>query len=344
MLNKGTQFAPAYKMVVNGIDQTGLVRQRLIDIRVDYSAGGESDGLDINLDDSVITGRLHAPLDKKDQVKILMGYETNLQDMGTFVVNSVTLSGGAGSVDTYSVNAKAIDTAGNIFDKKCKTWAGAQPGVEIPLSGIVNQIASEHSLQCIIDPTLMSVMTKLEVQWRKSDISLLRELAEKYSAVVKFYDKKLLFIAKNSKSATGIPIPPVLLSPHEIMDWRVTFGNRWSFNKVTAEWWDADKAELKQESVTNGGAKNTKEYITEQIYDSAKEAQKAAEAEMQNLLAQRNKLTLNVVGNPAIRPFTPILINSVRKHVDGLWRAGNVTHTLSASGYTTGLTEMSEMV
>lgn len=343
-INKGIQFAPAYKMEVNGIDQTGLVRQRLIDITVDYSAGGESDSLDINLDDSVNTKRLNVPLDKNDQIKVWMGYETNLQNMGTFVVNSVTLSGGANAVDTYSVNAKAIDTAGNIFDRKCKTWAAEQSGAEIPLSSIVNKIASEHSLQCIIDPTLAIVMTKSEVQWRESDISFLRKLAEKYSAVVKFYDKKLLFISKNSKSATGIPIPPILLNPQDITDWRVTFGNRWSFNKITAEWWDMDEAKLKQESVTNSLAKNTKEYIVEKIYKSAREAKKAAEAKKQNLLARSNKLTLNVIGNPAIRPFTPILINSVRKHVNGLWRAGNVSHTLSASGYTTRLTDMSEMV
>lgn len=344
MLNKGIQFAPAYKMEVNGIDQTGLVRERLIDIRVDYSAGGESDGLDINLEDSVIFKRLHAPLDKNDQVKVWMGYDTNLQNMGTFVVNSVTLSGGVNSVDTYSVNAKAIDTAGNIFDRRYKTWAAAQKGAEIPLSTIINQIASAHSLECFVDPTLVSIMTTLEDQWRESDISFLRKLAEKYSAVVKFYDKKLLFISKNSRSVTGIPIPPILLNPQDITDWRVTFGNRWSFNKITADWWDMNQAELKQESVTNSSANNTKEYITERIYDSAREAQAAAKSEMQKLLAQSNTLNLSVIGNPAIRPFTPILINSVRQHVDGLWRAGNVTHTLSSSGYTTGLTEMSEMV
>ena len=344
MLNKGIQYLPAYKMEVNGVDQTGLVRERLIDITVNYSAGGESDSLDITLDDSVNARRLHVPLDHKDQVKVWMGFETNLQDMGTFVVNSITLSGGANAVDTYSVNAKAIDTAGNIFDRKCKTWSAEQNNAEIPLSVIVNQIASAHSLECIVDPSLMNVMTDLEVQWRESDISFLRKLAEKYSAVVKFYDRKLLFISKNSRSVTGIPIPPVLLDPQDISDWRVTFGNRWSFNKITAEWWDMDEAKLKQESVTNSSAKNKKEYITENIYDSAREARKAAEAEMQNLLARSNTLTLSILGNPAIRPFTPILINGVRKHVNGLWRAGNVTHTLSSSGYTTRLNEMNEMV
>jgi hypothetical protein len=127
------------------------------------------------------------------------------------------------------------------------------------------------------------------------------------------------------------------------VDWNVTFGNRWSFKKFTGEWWDRDKAQMKQETVTNPKAKNDKEYITKRIYNSADEAKKGAETEMKRMKNQSNKLDLKIIGNPAIRPFTPVVVAMVRMHVDGTWRAGDVTHTLNASGYSTNLPGMSQL-
>ncbi|MCP5047637.1 MAG: hypothetical protein GY940_10725, partial [bacterium] len=299
--------------------------------------------LDLNLDDSTLLKRLHVPLDQDDKIKLFMGYEGNLQDMGTFVVNAVTLKGGAGSADAFSVNAKAIDTAGNIFDLKDKVWEPEQSTIPLPLATIVNKIASQNSLICFIDPTLMSVMTDREIQLKESDISFLRKLAEKYSAAVKFYDGKLLFLSKDSKSITGIPIPPVILSPTDIMDWSVTFGNRWSYKTFKAYWWDSKEAERKEETVTNSTATNSKEHIAKHTYDSQAEAKRVAQSNKKSMEVRSNNLTLSVVGNPALRPFTPVVTAAVRLHVDGLWRVGNATHTLNSSGYTTSLPEMSQL-
>jgi Bacteriophage probable baseplate hub protein len=343
ILSQGIKFLPAYKVEVNGINQTGLVKQRLIDFTVTYSGGGESDSLSFNLDDSSILKRLHAPLDKHDKVQVWMGYKNNLQDMGTFYVNSVTLKGGSNSVDTYSINAKSIDTAGKLFDKKYNVWKNEVQDQKIPLSLIINKIASQHSLKPLLDPLLASKQVEREIQWRESDISFLRFLADKYSAVVKFYDGNLLFMGKSSLSVTGSPIPPQILIASDIVDWSVSFGNRWSFKKFTGEWWDTDEAKLKQESVTNSDAKNEKEYIVKRIFNCADEAKKGAEAEMNNFKAQSNKLDLSIIGNPAVRPFTPIVLAMIRKHVDGIWRTGDVTHSLSSSGYTTNMSGMTEM-
>ncbi len=335
---------PGYKIEVKGANQTGVVRERLVSLTVRMFQGAQSDSLTMVLEDTDQGKRLIAP-ETNDEIKLWMGYEGNLKFMGTFLIDGVSLRGDTSSGDQYTVEAKAIDTLGKMFDRKYKVWEAEKKGDKIKLGDIVKKIAKDHSLQSSISKELEKIEIVREVQRRESDISFLRYLAEKHKAIVKFYVGKLVFIRLDPKTVGGANIPKKEIGPDQIQSWEVRFGNRWEFKKIKAEWWDEENAELKVEEVTNPKAKskNAKEYIVKGISSSAENAKKMAEAEFLRLERDCNHLTLEVLGDPEIRPLTPLEVKGVRNHVDSKWLVADVTHTLSVGGYTTSLGEMSEM-
>lgn len=343
-ITTGTQYTPAFTLVVNQKDVTTAVLDRLVSLTVKKFSKGESASLSLEIADTDPLNRIAAP-QNDDQIHLHMGYADNITDMGTFVIDSVTLGGGADKADTMQIEAKGINTSSKMFDRKYKIWKSEEKGKPLMLGDIIKKIATGHGLTGKVSPVLATVEVQREIQRRESDISFLRYLAEKHQAVVSFYKKNLALVHLNTATVSGAPIPPQIISPTLIKSWNVTFGNRWDFKKIKAEWWDADEAGLKVAETVNSNADAgiDKEYTIKSIAGSEKEAMRLALAEKKRLSDQCNMLTIDMIGNANIYPLTPVVIAGVRNHVDGTWMVGDVSHNLSSSGFTTNLSNMSSL-
>lgn len=344
MITTGTKYTPSFSLKANNKDVTKAVLERMISLTVNYYKSGESASLNLQLADYESGKRVVAP-EQNDKIELKLGYEDAVTEMGTFVIDSVSLSGGVGSVDTITITGKAINTSSKIFDRQYKVWKPDKEGGKLFLKDIVNKIAKKHKLKGKVCTSLLKVEIEREIQRRESDISFLRYLAEKNKALISFYKKDLSMVEMKPVSVSGTPIKPQIVSPTEIFKWNLKYGNRWDYKKIIVEWWDDEKAlmDFHEEINKNAGDGINKEYLSKRIAGSKDEAKMIAKSELKKLNDSKDNLSLNIIGNAEIGPLTPIVISGVRNHVDGKWLVGDVTHSLSSSGFTTNLTNMDKL-
>jgi phage protein D len=305
-------------------------------VALTLSDGDEADQLNLTLEDSDMLKHFEVP-DKDDVLTLALGYGTTLTDMGSFVVQGVSLSGGAGDVDTYTLNATSINALGNLYDKKSVVWQAEEQGQETDLKTIISAIASENGLTAKISPSLQSIKTAREVQYRESDISFLRRLAGKNTAWVKFRNNDLLFIVNQPNAVSGAPLVPVPLAPQDIINWQYEFGFRFQFNTVHADWWDKDNAKYQRHSENNDSVSNNKEDILTTTFRSKIEATEAAKARLLVLNKKGSELTLSLLGNAALMALSQVVVGGLRQPLNGQWQVQQVTHNLDSSGFTSNL-------
>lgn len=310
---------PAARIVLNGRDVTAKWASVLVSLTVTDEAGVKSDTVEIELDNR--EGFAAPPINA--EVQIWLGYEPRPKYIGRFKVDSWTKRG---PTRTMTISAKAAELTSEIKATKTRSHH------DTTLGAIVKKIAGEHGLVPVIDGPLAARAVPHIDQQTESDMGFLSRLARRNGATFKLADGKVIFTAKGSKKLpSGGNKPRVAIRTSQLSTWEARSEERGGHKSVKCAYMDHAKGE--RVYVEAGGGKPC--HRDKRLYGSKAEAQAAADATLGDLT--RGKVTVDIdgPGNPDLFAEALVAIDVGDPEVNGEYLAKSVTHTFSASGYTT---------
>lgn len=316
-------MTPQFRIVVEGQgDVSAQIRERLLSLRVRNEEGYQSDVVEIRLDDR--GGQTVLPR-RGVALEVELGYaESGRAAIGRYVVDGLEVSG---PPDTLTVRATAADMRTGAKQRKTRSWD------RVTIGALVAKIAQEHDLDPRVSKGLAAIVLPHVDQTDESDLNLLTRLGEKYDAVARPVDGRLLFTSRGTtQSATGRAITPVRVSREQTGNYRVKLIDRRQYGAVRAYWYD--RAAGQRRAVTAGSGEPVYALRDDQL--DAATARHAAQARLNALTRGSTSLSLSMrPGMPTVNTETPLTLSGFRSGVDGLWIVTSVVHELSGGGLTT---------
>jgi len=318
---------PAFRVLMNGVDVMGRIQTRVISLTISDAAGTNADTLRLELDDR---GNHIAEPPDGTLIHVALGYEGRpLLPMGTFILDEVTYEI---APDRMILSAKAAQFGGTLKDQKTRNWDGHTN------EQIVQAIAEDHQLTPKIADHLKRIKHEYLAQRAESDINFLNRIGQDQDAIVsvkELPDKghALLFLGKGEgKTTSGATLPQTTVYKSQLMPGsRVTKNKATLYKSVKAIWHDKKIGEKK--AVTAGEGAPVFE-ITHP-YRSEGSAKRAAHARLDEEARTGHSVSLNLIGNPALRAEGQLRVIGLRQNIPSTWSITNVTHRLNAGGYTT---------
>jgi phage protein D len=321
--------APSYSLTVNSLIPNPALKDRLTSLSVTLNNGVASDQLSMDFDDRPTLSGKGISIPKQGvTLDVSMGYEAYKASMGTFEVNQVSLSGSSGG-RSLSVSA----TPALLLKEHSRTWGNKTIG------DIVGSIASEYKLSAAVSPAFKLNTIDVINQLNQSDAAFLTHLAARYGAVCKPMAGKLLFMKKGEgTSASGLPMLPVPVKPHDVLQWSKQLSERQDYSKVVAHYWDPLKAEVSTVYFPAGSPGGTDlVHRLPHPYNNEAEAKQVAKAKSDELNRGDATLSLTIIGNPDITAEGKISLSDLRSDVDGDYIVKSATHSFSSGGYQTSI-------
>lgn len=322
---------PAFTVSANNQDVTAAIAQRLLSLTVTDSTGIDSDTLEIVLDDDP-TNRVQLP-STGAELRVALGYEGALQDVGMFVIDEVELAGwpatltvrGRASVMVKSASGKAAFTS-----QKTRSWpAGTTFGA------LCSTVAKEHGLRLAMVDALQKIALPHIDQRHESDLNLLTRLSRQYDAIFKPAGGVLTVVRRGqSLTGAGKALPKATLNGSQVSNYSLSLNARDASGSVTAHW--HAKGAAKREEVKVGSGEPVK--ALRHVYKDRAQALSAANAELARRQRGQKTLSLTVPGNPGLSADAQLELTDLHPAIDGTWLIKSITHAFNpSSGYTSTL-------
>lgn len=318
---------PDYSITANELDITAKVRDRLVSLRFTDAAGIESDVLEITLADHQPENPVQVPATGAE-LRLAVGYDGKLTDMGLFVCDEVELAGWPGEM-TIRARASIQDNTpagkATMRTQKSREWKK-----DTTLGEMVRKIAGEHGMATAVSQSLDEIKLPHTAQADESDLHFLVRMARKYDAVVKPADGQLIVAKRGeTKSVSGLSLPTVTLRPHQVSRWRVVMSKAETAGQVVA-YWHAVKQSKRHEVKVGQGEPVRR---LKMFYPTQEMALAAARSELDRRKRQRVTVSLTLPGRTDLQAEAPLVLAGFRSGVDGDWIITRVEHTIGGDGY-----------
>lgn len=319
---------PSFSVVANGNDISSVIYQLFESITVTDKTGIESDSCEISLIDDP-TNPIEMPV-KGAELKVSMGYDGELQNMGLFIVDEVELSG---PPDKMIIRCRAaVQTESKTGKTSLQTQKSRVWDKDITVEGVVLKIATEHNLEHLVSDSLKSVKLPQITQSDESDLSFLMRLSKRYDAVCKPAGGKLLFVKRGE-----IDLGKVELTRYQVSNWTMTSSSRDSAGTVITYWHEKNKAKKIEMKLGEGEPVRRLRHT----YLDEKSARAAAQSALDSSKRNEVKVSIELPGDPLLSAEAKLSLSSFRSGIDGDWLIDSVTHAIDK---TTGFMSSLEAV
>jgi phage protein D len=205
-----TLIKPTASVIYEGKDITADVFKYMLSLTYTDKVEGESDELEIQLEDA--EGLWNGPWypTKGDTLKVSLGYEnTALVDCGTFEIDEIECSG---PPDTVSIRGLAAGIKKAVRSKNSKAYENQT------LKQIAQAIASKHGFS--VTGTIENIKFTRVTQNAEHDLSFLRRLSEEFGHTFSVREKQLVFTLMYDleKGKTVVAIDRTDLMSYSIKD------------------------------------------------------------------------------------------------------------------------------
>ncbi|MBJ3590098.1 late control protein D [Salmonella enterica subsp. enterica serovar Saintpaul] len=211
-------WLPAFSLTANDKDITKEVSRTLESLTyIDYGATDDEPKSD-TLTFSLVSPSM--PLPKKGAIlRLALGFDTQLQDKGVFVVSEVSLqSGSGGKKMTVTALATPMDNSKGtalMQTRKTRSWD------DVTLGDIVKTIAQENNLSPRISVSLADITPGHQDQTAENDVEFLARLARGFMTVTKIAGGCCIFAEQGDNTAvSGAKLPEVTLTPDGHTQWQ----------------------------------------------------------------------------------------------------------------------------
>ncbi len=336
---------PAFRIVCDGEDITANLQDRLTSLRIVDDSGQQSDSLELALDDR---DKLLPVPRSGANIKVWLGYSDGGPPpvyMGTYAVDEVGLSMGGPRSMTIKASAAALAPA-LVKERKTRSWDNKT------LREIAEQIAKENGLQITIKGKAADQKILHEDQTNESDQNFLSRLADRFQAVIKPADNKLVLVDR----AAGQAGPVQTVDITQAIDWNANLKNRGAFGSVEARYvdreatggvsqWSNTEKKITAGGTAGGGSwtgtsgQQLPPFQIPKLFPTKAEAEAAAKAQLQSLQSGEVRITVRLSGDPSfkINAEGQVILRNFRPYIDGQWFVRQVTHELASGGYITSI-------
>jgi uncharacterized protein len=318
---------PAFRIQVNGKDLAGAIVGRVKSISIADAAGFEADTAELCLADDDAEPIALPPTGA--ELRVWLGYGTQLQDMGLFIVDELEPEGWPAQLTIRARAAPYEATKAGRLDLQTQKTRDWPKGTK--LGAMVAKIAKEHGMQATVGASLQGIALPHFDQVDESDISFLVRVTRKYDAVVKPGAGRLLVVKRGeAKTASGTALPPVTIRAQDCTRWSMNISARDIQGTVVAYYHDRGAA--KRQHVQAGSGDPVRR-LRHAFPDQAS-ALKAAQGELDKRTRQQNKLSLSAPGNALLTAEGALRLEGFRQGVPLDWVVSRVTHRYdTGTGY-----------
>lgn len=318
---------PAWKVTLDGVDLTGKLRPRLVELSITSAREDDADQLDITLSDA--DGRLAIP-PTGAVLRVWLGWDTGgLTDMGSFAVDEVEHSG---APDVITLHARSAHFRSDLRTQREVSYDATTVGA------VIDTLAGRNGLTPRCHPSLAALGIAHLDQTNESDLNLLTRLGKRYDACATVKAGALIFapIGKGT-TATGKPIPRVTLTRNQGDQHRYHCADRDTVTGVRATWHDDASGKTMAATVGQDDGKGTK--TLRHRYPNQAEAEQASTAEYAR--RQRGQASFSYTlahGRADIYPEMPVTVRGFKPPIDATdWLVVRVEHRLGDGGFQTTL-------
>ncbi len=316
---------PFAKVLVNGVDVTSNILPLLIDLSIEDAAGFESDTISMTLSNP--KGNIFTPK-KGAIITVMIGYKRSaMLDVGMYELGNIKLSGG-GSNHTMTLTGKAA-----FFSKKSIKSPKNKSFDEKTLKDIVEEVASDAGMEAAVDQELGKNKIKHIDQSNESGMHFLSRLAKDYDAIFKVAQQKIIFAQRGmGLSVGGAAMQSMQINLTPKISYSLETDDKNAFDKIIVYYHDKGKGG--RVKVEKGDGDNAYEH--KRTLPTKEEAEKKAEALLNQKARACFKLELTMAGVPSLTAETPIIIIEPSiPLMNGIWIIKKVIHSLSPTGFTT---------
>ncbi len=309
---------PDFDIIAEGNPIIETLKNSLISLRVTDESGTTSDEAEIHIDYG------NSALELKGELKIFLGYkETGLLPVGDYKASEITIQS---PPQTLRIRCHATNFNKSLKEKTSREWK------DITLGDLVREIAQKHGYNSKVAEKFENVLIPHKSQTDESDINFLKELGRKYDALVKPVGGCIIFIPRGEgKSVTGKVFGTIVLTPQEVINWKVNFNVRNKYGSVIAKWHSYEKGKTTEEKVGN----EEPSYSLQTPYSTQESAISAATAKLRQLKRSTSILHVTVPGNPALFAEAKVSLSGFCHEVEGEWVINRAEHILNSKGYQT---------
>ncbi|CDY77946.1 FIG032563: Phage tail protein D [Caballeronia glathei] len=313
-----------FQIIANGDDITRVIQDRVLRIHTVDKPGLDADECEIELDDR--DGKIEFP-PKGATLKVSLGWEgQGLAFLGEYAIDEISLKGPPASV---LIRGRPANMRATSKTHRYGSWENTK------LADIVGDVARRNQWTpvCAID-----VLVPRADQFGESDLHFITRLSRQHGATATVKAGKLIVAGRGAgKSASGFPLPSIMLTPNMLLDYEITFADRASFAAVRTKVHDVKTGKKIDLVIPNPDApKGAAAVHTERhAFASSEAAKAAANARLQKLNHHTAKSTMLMQGRADFSAEKTVTLKGFKKQADGDFLIESVTHDYAGRSWET---------
>ena len=300
---------PNFKLLANDKDVTAELQKEIISISFKDEANEQADELTIK-----VSGEFVRP-NYEDELKLYLGYGTDLSYCGLFVVQTTTRE----SNDTLSISATGVNFSNVLKEKRDITYE------KISIKGICSQIADRNVLKLKSDFDDVSILSI--AQSSESDLHFLNRLAADYNAIFNIKNGTLIFTHKIKENKKNEDLPAYTLSADEVSSISIKHSNKTLYKSCKSIWHDTQENTTKEIIVGAGEPV----LINKGNFKNAAEAKLKAQAKLERAVQGLVTGSLSTAGEIIFAGGILNLEDTLED--DGEYQIKSVNHNFSSNGW-----------
>lgn len=322
---------PMMQIVYASKDISADIAPFITSIEYTDALEGESDSLDIRVEDSDLRWQNDWYPEHGDKINAKIGYVNGaLMPCGDFEVDEVELEGSRGSGDAVAIKALAAGIKSATRTKNAKAYD------DTTLKGIAEIIAKKHKLT--LKGEIEHIKLLRVTQAYETDLAFLKRVADEYGYAFSIRGKSLCFF-KRVKLKEEKPI--VLITRTDVLSYRFRDKVKGVTETTTVAYHDAKTKKTHKHTAHDTKAKTNKHSAdVHKVHvraESAQHAELKAEAAHDRQNEDQTAGELSLIGSPVLVSGINLQLQGFGKF-DGKYTINKSRHNISRSGaYTTGI-------
>lgn len=313
---------PIAELLVNHKNVTGLFSPWLLSVNYTDHLAGESDGLEVTLDDSEgrwlnewypVTGT---------SLEAYLGYEgESLLGTGVCTVDEIEIGC---PPSTVTVRALGAGNKTALRTRKSKAYEGKS------LRIIATEVAAAHSLTLV--GSVPDIVWSRVTQHRETDLGFLNRVGEEHGLIFSVKGDKLVFHDLEKLEA----LPKILkIRPADLASYQ--FREKVQHGAASSSYFDGSTKTLRTEEVAIEGYAHPDKHKIHRRTESPSHSKRLAKMALRIRKDWQRDGTLSLEGNPLLVAGGNVELDDFGK-LNGLWQIISARHQISKSqGYTTEL-------
>jgi len=304
---------PTFKLLANDKDVTSALQKELISITFKDEENDNADELTIK-----VGGEFSRP-QYEDELKLYLGYGTNLIYCGLFTVQTTARNDN----NILTISATSVNFSSILKEKRDITYE------KISIKGICQQIASRNNLKIKSDFDDVSILSI--AQSNESDLHFLDRLAKNYNAIFNIKNDTLIFTHKIKNYKKNKNLPSYTLSADEVSNISIKHSNKTLYKSCKSIWHDTKENKTREVVVGVGEPILMNKGNFKNVAEAKVKAQAKLERAVQGLVSG----SLSMDGEVLFAGGTLNLIDTLED--DGEYRIKSVDHSFTSNGWTINL-------